>query len=187
MCGRWYVDLMADDELKEYYAQLKNKNGIKIAGEVFPSDHVMVIAKNKNCNKSVFNMEWGYHIGRNLVFNARSETLFDKPLFNDGIINRRCVIPANHYYEWHKETKDKNVIKEENSNIMYFLGIYRFENNEPVCTIITKDATESMAPLHDRMPVIITKDEINDWLNDNNKIDFIINNSINKLIYSKVE
>ncbi len=185
MCGRWYVDLMSDEELNEYYSKLKDKN-IKATDEIFPTDNVLVIANNKNGNQSVFNMKFGYNVGNNIVFNARSETLYEKKIFLDGILNRRCVIPANYYFEWQKDSKEKNVIKNNNSKIMYFIGIYRFENNNPVFTIITKDASDNMKELHPRMPVIISKDKINDWLSHQNNLNYFINNSINDLYYSKV-
>lgn len=187
MCGRWYVDLMADYELNQYYNKLKNKKGIKTSGDVFPSDHVMVIAKSQLQNINVFNMKWGYKVGNKLVFNARFETLYNKEIFVDGINNRRCVIPASFYYEWQKETKEKNIIKDMNSSTMYFLGIYRFENDEPVCTIITKEASLSLKPLHERMPVIIKKEQIDSWLNDCTSSMSIINESINELIFYKDE
>lgn len=185
MCGRWYVDLMSDEELTEYYKKLKNKSDIKIRGEIFPNDHVMVIANSKNMNINVFNMKWGYHIGKNIVFNAKCETLHSKKIFCDGIKNRRCVIPANNYFEWDKNTKEKKEIKDKNTNIIYFLGIYRFENNEPVCTIITKDASDSLKDLHPRMPVIITKDKIDEWLSSDCNVEGVINNSLNEMIYTK--
>jgi len=187
MCGRWYVDMMADDELEEYYARLKNKNGIKIKGDIYPSDHIMVIANNKNSIPSVFNMKWGYTIGKHLAFNARMESLNTKEIFMDGIQNRRCVIPANYYYEWKKDTKEKHSIQEKSHPVLYFLGIYRFENEEPVCTIITKNASPEMVSLHDRMPVIIPKELINDWLKKDVDVNLIFNQSLENLTYTKCD
>jgi len=186
MCGRWYVDLMADEELAEYYVKIKNKKGIKVNGEVFPSDQIMVIANNKKKEPIPASMKWGYQVGKNLVFNSRRESIHEKEIFKDGIENRRCVIPANLYYEWQKDTKEKYEIKEENTGVFYFLGIYRFENDEPVCSIITKEASESMSDLHPRMPVIVNKDKINEWLLNNSSVDMIMDNSINELIVSKI-
>ena len=126
-------------------------------------------------------MKWGYSIGKRLVFNARVESLDNKELFMDGIKNRRCVIPVNNYFEWKKYNKEKYIFSDKESSILYLLGIYRFEESKPVLTILTKDSSEELSFIHDRMPVIIKKNDIKTWLDKSIDPKIVINKSIDNL------
>ena len=81
--------------------------------------------------------------------------------------HRRCAIPAAHYFGWQKtETgKTKYAIAPKESKGMLLAGIYRFESNTPVFTILTRAPSEDIAMIHDRMPVILPQEALSDWLN----------------------
>ena len=113
----------------------------KTSSEISPSDCVPVVANNKNLIPSPFAMQWGYTLsdGKKII-NARSETAAGKPLFRDGMENRRCLIPAGNYFEWEKRGKEKikYAIRPADSPSMYMAGIYRLEKGKPVFTILTR-------------------------------------------------
>ena len=104
-------------------------------------------------------MRWGYTMPDGKpMFNARSETAAIKPLFSDGMKQRRCIIPATLYFEWEKRgaQKIKHAIFPTGCDMIYMAGIYRIEGNHAACSI---------AHIHNRMPVILPKDAVPDWLN----------------------
>ena len=113
-------------------------------------------------------MKWGYTLpdGKQLI-NARSENAADKPLFRDGKLQRRSLIPPTNYFEWEKRGRDriKYAIRECDSPILYMAGVYRIENRKPVFSILTREPAENIAFIHNRMPVILHPEAKNDWLN----------------------
>ena len=113
-------------------------------------------------------MKWGYTLpdGKQII-NARSETAADKPLFRDGMLQRRCLIPATNYFEWEKRGREriKYAIRQSDSPIMYMAGVYRIENGKPVFSILTREPAENIAFIHNRMPVILPSEAKDDWLN----------------------
>jgi putative SOS response-associated peptidase YedK len=105
-------------------------------------------------------------------FNARAETVADKPMFRDAFARHRCVIPASGYYEWFKRPDGRQpyFISAADGGVMSFAGLWdRWKNpetGEPMisCTIIVTDANELTRPIHDRMPVVLDKADIGPWL-----------------------
>ncbi len=106
-------------------------------------------------------------------FNARAESVADKPMFRDAFKRHRCIIPASGYYEWLKRPDGKQpyFISAADGNVLSFAGLWdRWKNpetGEPVtsCTIIVTDANALTRPIHDRMPVVLDKADIGRWLN----------------------
>ena len=102
-----------------------------------------------------------------LLFNARAETLAEKPAFRDASRKRRCLIPADGFYEWQK-LEDANsrpfYVKRSDRQQMIFAGIWQFwgswENRIPTCTILTVPASEQISEIHNRMPLFL---EPSDW------------------------
>lgn len=109
-------------------------------------------------------------IGNKLI-NARAETVSEKPSFRDAFNRRRCLIVADGYYEWKKEGKKKQpfYFQLENHEPFAFAGLWERWNSpdgDPVetCTIITTDANPLAAMVHDRMPVILSQENYDRWL-----------------------
>lgn len=105
MCGRYYVpDDDSAAELHEIIEQINrrvNAGPVVKTGEIAPSDVAPVLANNRNLAATPFAMRWGYRLGGGkLLFNARSETADAKALFREGLRQRRCLVPAAHYFEW---------------------------------------------------------------------------------------
>ena len=176
MCGRYYIaEDDPSDELSRMIDELNRKKtpeGLKTSGEIFPSDIVPVLANSRKQDVQPFAMRWGYAFpnGRPII-NARAETAAQKPMFKDGMRQRRCVIPASHYFEWERRgtARTKYAIRPAHADTLYLAGIYHLENHDgvivPAFTILTRDAAPSIAFIHPRMPVLLPADAAPDWLN----------------------
>jgi putative SOS response-associated peptidase YedK len=107
------------------------------------------------------------------MINARSETLLEKPAFKQALQRRRCLVLADGFYEW-KKTPDGKLpmrITLAHGELFAFAGLWdNWKNPEGGVvrsfTIITTDANELMKPIHDRMPVILHRDDEREWLNN---------------------
>lgn len=108
-------------------------------------------------------------IGQKLV-NARGETLAEKPSFRGAYKYRRCIIPADGFYEWmgQKGAKRPFYIHRADGKTMAFAGLWEeWETPEAhltTCTIVTTEANADVAPLHERMPVVLEGTDIDTWL-----------------------
>ena len=191
MCGRFYVP--EDDSAETIRAileYLEHRNVKVKTGDVFPGDVAAVVASNRHLEPQPFAMEWGYHLsdGKRII-NARSETAAQKAMFADGIRQRRCLIPAQHYYEWEKADgkKVKYAIEPKDSIGFFLAGIYRMEAGKPVFTVLTRSAAEGIAFIHERMPVILPGDAAADWLNPKYHGDDILQAAITQMKFEICE
>ena len=105
------------------------------------------------------------------MINARAETVADMPAFRDPFRSRRCLIPADGFYEWSKGGKEKTpfLFSMADDSIFAFAGIWdrwRDPNQAPMetCSIITTSANTLLSGIHDRMPVILKRDHYDLWL-----------------------
>ncbi|MBR6472660.1 MAG: SOS response-associated peptidase [Firmicutes bacterium] len=142
--------------------------------DVHPSEKALIISERKGMIDTT-EMVWGFSspFGKNLIANARSETVRDKAMFADSIASRRCVIPASGFYEW-DVNKARYRFFMPDEGLVLLAGIYRPEQGTDRFTVLTTSANASMAPIHDRMPVMISKGEIRSWIDDENKTDEIL-------------
>ncbi len=187
MCGRYYVE--ENDTEEEMLAILETLNRRSIAyktGEIFPTNLAPVVAPNKAQQPTPLAMTWGYTMpdGKKLI-NARSETAASKPLFRDGMLHRRCLVPANHYFEWERRGKDKTkyAIRPIAKGMMYMAGIYRLESSGASYTILTREPAESIRFIHDRMPVILTSDMAKEWLHLKTPAEEILRTAITDVMF----
>jgi putative SOS response-associated peptidase YedK len=169
MCGRYNFSKESSSEMVQAVLENLQSRQIEVkTGEVFPGDVAAVIASNRKLEPQAFGMKWGYQLpDGKLIFNARSETAAQKAMFADGMRQRRCLVPADSYYEWQKtgQGKQKYEIAPSCLDGFFLAGIYRMEQGRPVFSILTKDPVESIAFIHNRMPVILPNDAMQDWLN----------------------
>ena len=194
MCGRFVIDDSGDiaemrrifEELREHYTDTVEFQNVK-RGEIFPSDTVPIIIPEKELKIDAVPMQWGIKgYNGNLVINARSEGVYQKKMFKDSIVNKRCVIPSNGFFEWARlqDKKEKYLIKPANSPMLYFAGIYEklpdptVKGGEQVrFVIMTREARGTIRSLHERMPVTVERKDILKWLNGNKtNIDEIFTN-----------
>ncbi len=107
------------------------------------------------------------------MFNARAETLLERPAFKGLVGNRRCVIPASGFYEWRKTPSGKVpfYVYPADDVPLAFAGLYTFWRGAATDewltshTIVTCGPNEFMAPIHNRMPVVLDRDGLDLWLN----------------------
>ncbi|MCA9280324.1 MAG: SOS response-associated peptidase [Phycisphaeraceae bacterium] len=107
------------------------------------------------------------------MFNARSEDAAKKPAFRDPFKRRRCVIPADGFYEWQKrdaKTKQPYFISRADGDPMYLAGLWerwqsKDDESEVIesCTILTTMPNAEMTPIHNRMPCIIEPEQVQAW------------------------
>ena len=194
MCGRYWIDDGRESiELKEIIEAVNRRVAIepvKTSGEIFPADIVPVVANNKSMVPTAFAMQWGYTLpdGRRII-NARSETAETKPMFADGMRQRRCAVPATNYFEWERtgRARTKYAIRPADGQLFYMAGIYRIESGMPVFSILTREPAESIAFIHDRMPVILPRDLVRDWTNPNCRAGEILCHAVLDLSHEKAQ
>lgn len=188
MCGRFYVPEKDLDDFAALVSKVE-KELLKKAGEMYPGDFTPVITPvQKNVSpteekveggEDVHIIQWGFpsQNGRP-IFNARSETVHEKPLFKMPFTSRRCLIPARGFFEWKDAENSKKRIKHylsfADGGMMYFAGLYWFFKDKegiqkPYFTILTTDANDDVRPIHDRMPVIIDEKHRKIWLYENHQ------------------
>lgn len=109
--------------------------------------------------------------GRTLLINARAESLSDKPAFREPFERRRCLIPADGFYEWRHAGAQREafLVRRADGRPFAFAGLWelpaeRDPGVEGTCTIITTEPNESLRDIHDRMPVILNPEDWNRWL-----------------------
>ena len=108
--------------------------------------------------------------------NARAETLESKPSFKEAFLRRRCLIPADGFYEWEKLGKEKqpHYFQMKNAAPFFFAGIWdewRLDGTSiKTCAIVTTTPNQLLATIHDRMPVILPYDSLDGWLRSNAKL-----------------
>ena len=102
--------------------------------------------------------------------NARSEGAAEKPMFKHALARRRCILPADGFYEWQKREQGKLpwLIRQSDGSVFGFAGIYESGNEvtegRPSCAILTTGANTLMQPIHQRMPVILRPEDYDAWL-----------------------
>ncbi|HVA81712.1 MAG TPA: SOS response-associated peptidase [Candidatus Binataceae bacterium] len=104
--------------------------------------------------------------------NARAESVEARPAFRDAFRKRRCVIPADGFFEWTGPKTARRPIwfHRGDGGLLLFAGLYEAWQKQPehwetTFTIITTSANATMAPYHDRMPVILSDSRADDWMN----------------------
>ena len=98
---------------------------------------------------------------KGLLINARCEGIREKNTFGDSVRRRRCVIPASGYYEWDSR-KNKVAFNRIDKKPIYMAGVYNLVDNAERFVVITTEANESVRNVHDRMPLILEENEIDD-------------------------
>ena len=88
-------------------------------------------------------------------------------MFRESVEQRRVVVPATWFYEWNKK-KEKNIFYRDGQPVLYMAGLYNRYQDEDRFVILTTAANESMKPVHDRMPLLLDREEIKEWLFEDN-------------------
>lgn len=168
MCGRYFF---GDRTAYEVEKELGLEPGFVSMGEgdITPAMSPVVLSADKaGSGRGIRsqNMLWGLSgKDKKLIINARAESVLDKPMFSDSILQRRLIVPAAGFYEWDKD-KNKVTFFRKDKTPIYLAGFYQLSDNRDSFVILTTAANESMIPVHDRMPLMIEKGAVRDWLCD---------------------
>lgn len=182
MCGRFtlfapYQMIIERFQIEQGMAEQLYKPSYNVA----PSQQIVAVISDGKQNR-LGTLRWGFipswakdeKIGVKLI-NARAETVDEKPSFRESFFYRRCVIPAESFYEWKQNgsTKQAMRIKMKDDSPFAMAGLWSTwttSNGEKLhtCTILTTTPNEVVAPIHNRMPVILSAEAEAIWLNPAN-------------------
>ncbi|MFD1178380.1 SOS response-associated peptidase [Paenibacillus puldeungensis] len=187
MCGRFTITLPINELILRYIIEDSKIINYKPRYNVAPMQNVLAVISGK-MGQRLGELRWGLvpewakdqSMGSKMI-NARAESLADKPSFRQLLASRRCIIPADGFYEWKQEVERKQPyrIMMQDGSIFSFAGLYDIwsdpnGNKLATCTIITTEPNSLMAGIHNRMPAILRPDDEAMWLNrDNTDVHFL--------------
>ncbi len=147
--------------------------------DIRPTQRVLVVRTTADGEREGALLRWGLiprwardpSIGNRMI-NARAETLAEKPSFREALRRRRCLIPADGFYEWKKigRQKQRYLIRAANDDhLLALAGLWESwqagDGSElESCTIVTTQPNDLLRPIHDRMPLILTTEQYQRWL-----------------------
>jgi putative SOS response-associated peptidase YedK len=185
MCGR-FARYSLSRELERYFNAHPAAFEIQPNYNVAPTQEIPVIIQQEG-ERHIKKRHWGLvpfwakdiSIGSRMI-NARVETVTSKPAFRTALKQRRCLIPANGFYEWLGKAGSKQpyFFQLPSGEPFAFAGLWEVWEDKAsppevgpykACTIITRDASESVIDIHNRMPLILRPESHAEWLNPNNK------------------
>lgn len=180
MCGR-FTQAYTWAEVHAFLSVIGAPQNLQPRYNVAPTTSVDVVRLDAEGRRELVSMRWGLipywwkKTAREVpaTFNARAETVVDKPMFRDSFRRRRCIIPATGFFEWTGGKSEKVphlFTAADGSPVLAFAGLWdRWKDpasGEEVlsCTIVVSGASAWMAPYHDRMPVLLTPETFAAWL-----------------------
>lgn len=174
MCGRFVADITSKQLADVFDVPFPPEHAPRY--NVSPTQNVLVIRQFKNIARHLDLVRWGLipSWSKEMTtgfINARSETVDSKPSFRQAFKNHRCILPASGFYEWKKTGNEKTpyYIQISDSTPMAMAGIWETWVSPKgqaieTCSILTTAANSVVAPIHDRMPVILSMDNFSRWL-----------------------
>lgn len=173
MCGRFQLELSMEDiinlldvlgEVQERYQSDTLSSLVHEKRDYYPGSYALAATK-----EGLKEIQWGFPLEKKLIFNARKESLFEKPFFRQAALTDRCVIPATLFYEWQGKEKIKHLIRTEEP--LLYMGAVRAKfpktngEVEERFSIITTSSEGEMAKIHERTPFILEKEDLKKFLN----------------------
>ena len=178
MCGRFV--LVSPFTLIAERFRIRDGNGdLKPRYNIAPGQDILAVVFEEGTRR-LSRFRWGLIPSwadgpstGNRMINARAETVAEKPSFRSAFNKRRCLIVADGFYEWRRQGKRKSpvYVSMKFQKPFGFAGLYEIWHSPEgreirSCTIITTEANDLLRPVHDRMPVIMHKENEDDWLVD---------------------
>lgn len=165
MCGRYLFDPLTG-ELATFYRLALQYGDVK-SGEVFPSEEVVNLGITPSGKVKAAFTRWGFTGFKKsqLIINARSETVLEKPFFAEDFRQSRCIFPMTGFYEWNNE-KERFLFTPPDDKPLYVAGFYRMHEGQAESIILTTKPNSIVKPIHDRMPLILKEEEVRRWLSD---------------------
>ena len=176
MCGRYSLSA-SPEEVKALFDYVEQPN-FPPRYNIAPTQPIALV-KHENGGRHFGLARWGLvpswvkdPAGFTLLLNARAETLEEKPSFRAAVRHRRCLIPANGFYEWQRKgaAKQPYWIAPTDLRLLAFAGLWETYSHPDggdidTAAVITVESNLTMKPIHHRMPAIIAPEHFDDWLN----------------------
>lgn len=174
MCGRYYVDDDTAKEIEKMVREVDGKLKKERRGDICSSQSAAVVT-GKKPHLTAEEMIWGFpqYQKSGLLINARAETVLERKMFRESVLHRRCMIPARSFYEWDPD-RNKVTFQSENQSILYMAGFYNQFRGEDRFIILTAEANASVKPVHHRMPLLLDRKEVEDWIYDDTFLEFAL-------------
>lgn len=202
MCGRYASSRSAGELADEFeIEEIRVAAPLEASYNVAPTDEVYAVVERpprreadadaEPPQRQLRSLRWGLvpswakdrSIGSRMI-NARMETVGEKPAFRKAFASRRCLLPADGYYEWYetsvpgkngKPVKQPFFIRPKDHGVLAMAGLYEIwrdpdkAEDDPdrflwSCTVITTQAEDELGRIHDRMPLMVERDRWHDWL-----------------------
>ena len=173
MCGRISLFAELGDLASQFrFALGQTNDDYRPSWNIAPTAPILVVRAEAH-ERLASVMSWGFTFRNRSgggssrpLFNARSETLAQRPAFRTAFAERRCLIPANGFYEWRSDGGKKAPmwIHRADERPFAFAGIYNTRPNE-AASVITCEPNSLMSAIHNRMPVILSNEHYDEWLN----------------------
>lgn len=170
MCGRYQFSTKEYKEFQQIVRDAQRRSeqhgelNFPIAGDICPSQTAPVMVARGDKIVGEF-QQWGVpNFKGHQIINARAETVAEKPMFRHSIAAQRCVIPATGFYEW--DGGKHKYLFELPGQPLYLAGIYDNVNGINCFIILTTAPNDSVSPIHDRMPLMLAREQVRPWLTD---------------------
>lgn len=186
MCGRYQFSMEESAELREIVRQIgQGQNGWH-TGEIYPTNRVPVLVTAQEQTAPAL-LGWGFpgFQGSKSIINARAETAAERPMFRKSLEGRRCAVPSSGFFEWDKD-KQKYLFRLPDKNTLYMAGLWNeFAGKRRFC-IVTTAANASISDIHSRMPVVLPKAQVQDWIWDRGAAEAILHTTPPMLVGQRV-
>jgi putative SOS response-associated peptidase YedK len=174
MCGR-YATTRSEADLSDLFDAVDVTEGLGPSWNVAPTDPVPLvrISASHDGKRVLDTARWGLLPpwapdlrGAAKMINARSETVATSPAFAPSFARRRCLVPADGWFEWVRTGKQRQAfyMTPADGSPLAFAGIWSTWNSVRTCSVLTTAARGDLARVHDRMPLILAADRWADWL-----------------------
>lgn len=179
MCGRFSLTLPVEAIGRLFAVDVENAPALGARYNIAPSQRIAAVRRREGSSeRELAFLHWGFVPAwardpgsMRQPINARGESVEGKPMFREAFRKRRCLIPADGFYEWKNTAGGKQPWRIERADgaPFAFAGLWdRWRGRDgrviESCAIITTDANETMRPIHDRMPVILDIGRFGPWL-----------------------
>jgi putative SOS response-associated peptidase YedK len=192
MCGRYAASRRPEDLVEEFEVDGLPEQVLEPSYNVAPTQTVYAVVERTPKDeperapvRSLQPVKWGLvpswakdpSIGNRMI-NARMETVAEKPAYKKAFAKRRCLLPADGYFEWYGETKGKKqpfFIHPSDGSVLAMAGLYELwrdkskADDDPdrwlwTCTVLTTSAEDDLGRIHDRMPLLVERQRYHAWL-----------------------
>lgn len=176
MCGRYFLHSSAD-KLTSLFGEMPMPV-LAARYNIAPTQPVPIVRETPAGRREMVLVRWGLIPGwskgpdtRFSMINARVETVAEKPAYRNALRYRRCLVPADGFYEWRAAADGKQpfVLRPRDARPLALAGLWEHwqdanGNEIESCTILVRDADAQVSAIHDRMPVIIAPESFDLWL-----------------------